>query len=388
MDTNTAHSLIFKSYNPFSEYSLVEDIWISMLQECPHTYYLSWQWIDIWLKSLPSDCKIELVVGFIDDVPNIAFFLGTGTTTLCKFLAFNQVSLNQTLIHDIDVATYVEYNTILIKPTTTISLGSLLGILPVESWDEFQIERYSSNYNSNFTIDDIPVEKYHITAKKISSYYVDLDKVRRNNNDYLGLLSRNRRKRILRAQKDYEKLGEIRLHSAENLGEAFKILDELIHLHRKRWTAQGFPGAFSTKYFMHFHKALISERFGYGEIQLLKISSGNKTIGCIYNYVYNGEIYTISGGFNYALGDLSLPGFVCDYYTVLHYAALGFKRYDFMSGDVEYKESLSTDKNEMYTITIQKRNLKHHIQKMAHTKAIRKITGLIKRFIDRKSVDG
>jgi len=144
MNKNPAGKIVFKLYNPFSQLDLVKEIWTSMLKKCPHTYFLSWAWTEIWIKSLPQDCNLSLITGFKNELPVIAFFLGTKTRTWHRFFKFRKLSLNQTLIPHIDAATYIEYNAILIDPEITISLESLLEHLPIKSWDEFRMIRWSS----------------------------------------------------------------------------------------------------------------------------------------------------------------------------------------------------------------------------------------------------
>ncbi len=71
---------------------------------------------------------------------------------------------------------------------------------------------------------------------------MNLDQVRKNNNDYLSLLSQNRRKQILRSLKKYEKkMGKLKIHIADNPNDALNIYQELIEKHQKRWTKRGHP---------------------------------------------------------------------------------------------------------------------------------------------------
>ncbi len=199
--------IVFKLYNPFTQLDLVMKIWTSMLKKCPHTYFLSWAWTEIWIKSLPQDCNLSLVAGFKNDSVVIAFFLGTKTRTRHRFFKFYLLSLNQTLIPRIDAATNIEYNAILIDPEITISLESLLEHLPIKSWDEFHMIRCSSNYQPNLIFNSNLSKKYELNIEKLESYYVNLDEVRRNNNDYLSLLKPKRQKQIRRSIKEYEKNG-------------------------------------------------------------------------------------------------------------------------------------------------------------------------------------
>lgn len=317
----------------------------------------------MWLKSLPVDCNLSLIAGFSGESPVIGFFLGSRTTTQHKFFKYRQLALNQTLIPFIDDATFIEYNSILIDPEITISLESLLDLLPINSWDEFRMIRCSSIYQPNLILDNEMNNRYKITIKKQKSYYVSLEKIRRNNNDYLALLSQNRRKQINRSIKEYDKMGGIKVQIAENVDDALKIFDELIELQQKRWADRESKGSLSNEYIINSHKTLISTRIKHGEIQLMKVSTGNHTIGCAYNFVYNGKVLCADSGCNYLPENYYLPGFVCDYFAIMHNAMNGLYSYDFMYGEQEYKKSLSTDYDEIYDIIVQKKSLKGYIEK-------------------------
>ena len=361
MSKKKSEKIIVQVIDPFTEFNDVKGIWISLIEKCPHPYHLSWGWIEVWINSLNIDCGLKLVVYFKDQSPIVAFFIGSKIETYNRYFNFHKLSLNQTLIPEIDIVTYIEYNTILVDPDTTISLELFLDLIPVKSWDELELRRYFM-YQDKFNF-NITGNKYIVTMVKQYSYYVELDKVRNNKNNYFSLVSNNRRKQILRAIREYEKIGEIQVCIAENEGEALKIFHELTALHQERWTNRGYKGTYSTEYSIKFHESLITQRFKYGEIQLMRISAGQQTIGCSYNYIYKNKVYTISGGFNYLPENYFQPGFVCDYYGIMHNTELGLQFYDFMENEAEYKKSLSTNYNSIYSIHIIRNSAKYRIWK-------------------------
>ena len=103
-----------------------------------------------------------------------------------------------------------------------------------------------------------------------------------------------------------------------------------------------------------FIKTIINRRFDAGEIQLLHILCGEETLGCIYNFVYQGVVYHYQNGFNYERFSNS-PGIVSLALAIPYNAAQGHKIFDFMAGDSEYKRSLSTDKKMMQWYVIQQK---------------------------------
>jgi len=365
MTKNPSGKIIYKSYNPFSQFAIVEEIWTSMLEKCPHPYFLSWAWTEIWIKSLPEDCNLSLVAGFHSDSPVIAFFLGAKKRTKYSVFNSNHLSLNETLISYIDAATYIEYNAILIDPEITISLESLLEQLPANSWDQFRMTRWSSKFQPNLVLNSHLNKKYELYIENLESYYVDLEKVRRNNNDYLSLLKPKRQKQIRRSITEYEKMGEIKVHVAVTVEEALNIYEKYLELQQKRCKDLGYRSTMATDYAIDFHIKLISERFNHGEIQMIKISAGDHTIGCVYDIIFNREVLGISCGFNYLPGNVFMPGFVCHYYVVTYNAKIGMRSYDWLAEGGEYKSKLCTDLNEMQTINIHKKGVKNTIENIA-----------------------
>jgi hypothetical protein len=351
----------FESYNPFTQYSAVKEIWTYLLKKCPHTYFLSSGWTETWIKNLPTDCNLSLVVGFRNKLPVIAFFLGSKIASRHKFMTFRELSLNQTLIPDID-RIWVEYNAILIDPELKITLDSLLNLSLIEPWDEFRMVRFSSNYKTNLIINSDPNSSYILKSNRLKSYYVDLEKVRRNNYDYLAIISPKQRYQIRRSIKEYEKMGKIEIRSAENAEEALKILDELSEMHQKRWSARGLHGTMSSRYALDFHRDLVSRRFEHGEIQLLKVTAGSHVLGCLYCFLYQRDVSGYMCGFNYLDRNVYSPGAVCHYYAIVHNAMKGFNSYDFLEGEDSYRERLSTDINMMETIVIRRKNIKYTIE--------------------------
>jgi CelD/BcsL family acetyltransferase involved in cellulose biosynthesis len=130
-------------------------------------------------------------------------------------------------------------------------------------------------------------------------------------------------------------------------------------LHQQAWVARGKPGAFSNRYVYEFHLQLIRNRLASGEIQLLKISSGERLLGVLYNFVYRGRVYNYQSGIDYGHGhERSKPGFVMHSMAIEHCEKEGFTYYDLMAGDSQYKRSLGTRSNNLHWIVLQQRKCK------------------------------
>ena len=352
----------FEIYDPFQNFDKVKDIWTTLLKKCPHSYYLSWQWRELWLKTLPQSTDLFLVAGYKKGCPVIGFFLGRKIKTRSKFIKFYEVSLNSTLDPYYDLL-WIEYNSILMDPDVTVPLEYILRNLPVE-WDDFHMTRFAPIYNKGLNMKLGTSYEIHVTDLK--AYNVDLDMVR-DNKDYLSLISPKKRYQIRRSIKEYEKMGEVKITAAKDVDEALAIYEELIDLHQKRWTERGQPGTFSNSYYTDFNKKLISTRFEHGEIEIVRITAGEQLLGCLYCFVFEGKVYGYMCGFNFLDSHLYSPGLICHYFAVLHNTARGLSCYDFLEGDYAYKKSLTTGHNIMQHIHIRKMSLKYKVWKMIYS---------------------
>jgi len=356
----------FQSYNPFENFDLVEKIWMTMLDKCQHSYFTSWGWISTWIKSLPTDSDLEFIVGFRDDNPVLAFFFGQRRTVKYGVLPSRVVSLNTTGNPYYDQL-YIEYNSILYDGLTESVHKELLDYFGKLGCDEFILPGMSSGFvQDHGLISNSSLGEFHVIFDEINnSYFVDLGKVRDGEMDFLKLLSTNKRSQIRRSIKQYELDGKVQVQEALDSEQALIMFDELVVMHQDEWHKRGKPGAFANKYLCQFHRELIQSRFAKNEIQLLKIKNDRITIGYLYCFVYHGNVLFYQCGFSYSTENVYRPGLVSHYYAIMHNARIGMKTYDFLAGDADYKNSLSTDSVPIYWIRLfksQRRfNFEHRI---------------------------
>jgi CelD/BcsL family acetyltransferase involved in cellulose biosynthesis len=129
-------------------------------------------------------------------------------------------------------------------------------------------------------------------------------------------------------------------------------LDQLKLLHQQYWRGRGCPGAFATPYFEAFHRALIGESWGRGEIELLRVRAGPRIVGLLYNFIFRGRVYAYQSGFDYALLPRGRPGLLCHWLAIERHRAAGASIYDFLGGDNRLKRSLSSNESELYWLAL------------------------------------
>lgn len=338
----------FQSYNPFAETEQIKYIWTTLLDKCPHSYFTSWGWISTWLNSLPTNLDLQLIVGFQQEEPIIAFFIGRSRKKKYKLITTQVISLNSTANRYFDELT-IEHNSILFDPAYAMNIDDVFNYLKPMRWHEFRMPGASSNFISSFKLLNNTGRIYYLMIdRNTNSFFVELQKIRDAGMDYLKLLSANKRSQIRRSIKQYELEGQVQIHEATTPQEALTMLEQLAVLHQQEWTKRGEDGSFSNQHFYQFHKDLIQNRFEQGEIQLLHIFTPHKTIGYLYNFIYDNNVLFYQSGFNYAAENIYRPGLVSHYFAIIHNAKKNLTNYDFLAGDSAYKTSLSTNSEPIY----------------------------------------
>jgi CelD/BcsL family acetyltransferase involved in cellulose biosynthesis len=170
---------------------------------------------------------------------------------------------------------------------------------------------------------------------------------------YLAALSTNTRYQLRRSARRYATLGPLLVERATTTERGFAILDELAGLHQATWTARGRAGAFANPKFRLFHRALIERGLPRDEIDLLRVTAGDRLIGCLYNFRRQGRVMTYQSGFAYAeSGAHQKPGLTTHHMAIETYRAAGATRYDFLAGEDRYKTSLSNDATILHWIDL------------------------------------
>lgn len=346
--------------DPFEDFSRTAQNWTVLSSNAKTPYFLSWGWIENWLTSLKNDIKVRLIVLTEQSVPVAMFFAGEAKVVRKKVFTSNGVFLNTTGLPEYD-SLCIEYNSILCSESFRYSFVRVLESLP-QKWDEFFMPALDVNSFPGKCIQSSFDPYQIIIEKERQSPYVDLQIVRNSEKGYISLLGKNTSYNIRRSYRIYEEKGTVAIEIADNLNRAFAIYDELICLHQKTWKARGLPGAFASDYFRNFHKELIRKRFCKREIQLIRVTVGKETIGCLYNFVFKEKVFFYQSGINYSENKKLKPGLVCHFEAINYNAGLSNSVYDFLGGTDEYKTNLSTNANRLIWARVQKKLIKFKIE--------------------------
>ena len=349
-----------------AERSRIRDVWCGLEAASPPSYFLSWGWVETWLDALPGTPAVALHVVRRAGAPIAAFFLGARTRWRHRVLPSRELYWNQTGHSEYDEIC-IEYNGV-VHDGGALPVAEIVERLP-GGWDEVYLPALDADgpvargLTGGLAAELAPL-RVRIDSR-VPSPVVDLARSR-DAGDYLKLLGSSTRSQIRRSQKLYAARGKLALEVAASPAQAQAVFDELVALHRRAWGDRGEAGAFLP--FVHdFHRRLIERRFAAGEIQLLRIRAGDTTIGCLYNFVWQGNVSFYQSGLAYETDSKLKPGLVCHALAIEHAARAGHRWYDFLAGQSRYKQSLATDARALVWLRIQQPRLRFAVEDLART---------------------
>ena len=344
--------------DPRRDPQATKSIWMELTRVAPHSYFLSWAWMETWLGTLPDYCDVKLAAAVCDGRPATACFLGFRNVGRHGFVKSNSCFLNETGFEDPD-SLVIEFNGVLCRPDTVLTASHLLSAIE-PGWDEIHVRRVEPSEWEHISVTGASV----FVTRTVPSPFVDLEGIVALP-DYLGKLGSNVRHQIRRAYRLYEDdYGRVCLEVASNRAQAMDIYKELVALHQARWSAVGRKGAFSSAYFDEFHKTLIEQRFQAGDIQLLRIKAGSETIGCLYNFCYKGKVYCYQSGIRHHVDNKLKTGMICHAEAVVFNARVGNQDYDFLGGSSQYKRALATHARKLSDFVVQRDSKKFKVERV------------------------
>lgn len=336
----------------------VKELWLELQSRYSIGFFVSWGWIDVWLRSLPADRDVDFIAVYRDQALIGGFCLGIVRSVQHGLFYKARAYLNESGDKEMDALT-IEYNTAL-GPLDRDTWNCILSSDVLADIEEFYFTNITADAYDSINFDSALSIKF---SDQKHSYLVDLDALRTSRQNYLDQLSTNKRSQVRKSLAYYGGVGEIKIEEAASVEEAKLFLAELMQLHQLRWRERGFSGAFASEYFVTFHHELIASRFATGEIQVLKFSNLNVCIGYLYNFVFGTDVYYYQSGFAYESSNAARPGLVCHYLAIEHNLARGMTNYNFLAGNAQYKRSLSTAQDNLYTVALVRNNYKWTLEK-------------------------
>lgn len=337
MSTSNANGGVAKTHSySWMEWSHVLEDWKDLHSISPHaSFFNSPPWVGTWLEVFGADLQPAIYVLKVLGSPRAAWILVRRTQHWRQIFPMRGVFLGTAGEDEAD-STCVEYNGFVCHPEYyEDAIRALWTTVNHSTWDEFILKGMQPEVAGRI-IGDRPAE-----VSLVPTFAINLDDVR-GHGGYLKHLSHNTRQQLRKSFRFYEERGQLNVETAREPGEAIAMLDELAGLHQETWRNRGQPGVFSSSRFTGFHRRLIASF--PNNVQLLRATAGNQTIGLLYSLVSDGTLYTYQSGFAYEEGNHNArPGLVVTALAVEHCLShTTLSCFDLMAGSGRYKKSLST----------------------------------------------
>jgi len=330
----------------------VESLWRELDQPASRSFFTSWAWMGNWLACLPPEYLPQLaVLRDLQGKPVSAFFLRGAPLTRLRMIKSNALYFNCTGNQRFDNLT-IEYNGVVGRE---VSIGQLIDHVP-GNWDELFLPALRPD--AFHGLSDVVHRGYRVRIERtVPAHMVDLARVRESG--YIPLLGKKTRAHIRRSQREG---GIVETEFATDLPSALSIYRDMVALHQAQWHARGEPGAFADPWFDRFHRRLIADRFAHGEIQLVRLRSKDGPVAALYSFIHGGRVLQYQSGRALVENENVKPGYLAHTAAIEHNAKAGLNLYDFMGGDVHYKECLATSSTSLVWARVQRLRLRFLVE--------------------------
>jgi CelD/BcsL family acetyltransferase involved in cellulose biosynthesis len=355
---------------PLPSMEVLAELWRGLDRDSAHHFFLTWTWMGTWLRVLPPSIQPILLKAMDEDE-----LVGFATLTLKRaklrgLLPVRQAWLNATGDPTLDCI-MIEHNGFACADARSDEVLQALvknftaGAIPA---DELVLPGIASS---------VFVEAELIDAGHVSPAFRAPLAGLGGKEGIEPLLSSNARQQLRRSLRACERKGHLSVEIARDRKTALKFFEGLKTLHVRSWERRGRRHAFATPFFETFHRALIVNGLGDGNIDLVRMSVGAQVLGFLYNFRRNGTVSNYQGGFDDTDPDLR-AGYVCHALAMAHYAAAGMSHYDFLAGANRLKQSFGPERYELCWRQLRKRTLAFQVED-----AIREIRTILKKKADK-----
>lgn len=343
----------------------IQPLWVELEGASDSSIFQSWPWTRSWISALPDSVQLYLLtIRHQDKLIGLGIF-GKTVQVRHGLIRSRMLCLSETGLPEFDGLT-VEHNNLLLRrgwetPAWEAALNALADW--DKDWNEIRVSGMSSLATLN-TLQSLARSHNLIAQVELSKpfFWVDLDALRTDQRDYLSALSSNTRQQVRKSLRLYADSGEIKLSIAQSPEQGLVYFEELRELHQRYWVVKGQPGAFASEFANRFHRLLIGSGIPSGHVQLVKLTSGEQTIGILYNLVQADKVCNYQAGLVYDDNPKRKPGLVCHVMAVEMNLARGAHSYDFLMGDSQYKRSLATRQDNMHWLFIKRPTLRFALE--------------------------
>lgn len=334
--------------------------WRAVQTQADARFFNSWTWIGHWLAHLPPDLAPLLLRVTLDgETVGLGVVVPCAARRLRGTLRHRAAVLHATgRAQDDDIT--VEHNGLLVRRglEAAAHAAAFSHLLQSGAFDEVRVPLAGAvlangECDGAGGADDPPVRQARLGLRRFASmagYAADLGRAAAGGGEHIATLSAHTRSQIRKSLKRYAGLGPVSLAGAADVPEALGWLGRLKALHQAAWKARGAPGAFANPRFEAFHRGLLQAGHARGEVQVLRVSAGDREVGYLLQFRHAERVLAYQSGFDYTLlpGNHH-PGLVVHALAMQHALEQGAVCYDFLGGEARYKRDLGGEPYPMGT---------------------------------------
>lgn len=198
-------------------------------------------------------------------------------------------------------------------------------LVALGGWDEIRINALAPQQAECFKVSAAACGLQTYVYSEQETYWIDFSDIRKHfGMDYLASRSANTRQQLRRATRSIQALhGKIKISRATTVEQGHEWLDALAGLHRKRWNINGSSQCFVSPQFCAFHHSLVDQMLDLEQLDILRVTAGEQTIGYLYNFFVAGRVYFNMGGIDYERFSAFHPGMLAHVEAIKYYQENG-----------------------------------------------------------------
>jgi CelD/BcsL family acetyltransferase involved in cellulose biosynthesis len=158
---------------------------------------------------------------------------------------------------------------------------------------------------------------------------------------YLKRLSSENRRQARKMLRDVDSEG-MEFEVAADAPTLKLFFDQMIELHRRRWTAVGKPGSFAPRH-AEFHRKTAELLLGRGETVIARLSHSGRPLAVVFGYRVRDSLHCYQQGVAPGVGRVRSPGTAAWLLLMRHQAERGVNLFDHLRNMTPFKERFATD---------------------------------------------
>jgi CelD/BcsL family acetyltransferase involved in cellulose biosynthesis len=329
--------------------------WNSLLERSDaNSIFLTWEWISAWLDVVAPETELFTVLArdTHGELTGIAPFY------LTRLRWLNWLKLRCLRVLG-DWHTGAEYPWLILRQQREeAAIKAFVNTLMATQshWDCIWLPKVASWVGSvDVFLRECRSVGLHVHQRLAPFAVVDLPG---DYGEYLNRLSAKVKKNLRRESHHLMSAHQVNLIRCEDPIDLPRFLSALFHLHHKRWSKLGKPGAFAKRprvrdFYERFSPAALDRQW----LRVYALEVDGIVYAVQYGCAYNGVLYQLQEGFDPEFGT-GLGGILRSL-AIQDCIKAGLREYDFLGGFTEHKQRWGSRLRQGYDIFIGKRSLRN-----------------------------